>query len=420
MRKLLGSGLWICVLLIGMNSVFAVEDNGSEVINIWHCASPTNGFWGLHDTLEDSGIEVGLGLTTLYQVNVKGGLSTNNRRGRHVGRYDLEMVADLEQLMGVEGGSIYMLGWGGWPDTEGIDGHSVGSAWGINALAYGNRTLDIVELFYEGPFFSDKFTVSFGKMDFTGVFDASKYADDECSQFLNASLVDDPAIPFPSQGLGVVLNYDVTDSLYIMAGVADAQADSRETGFRTTFHEEDYLFYALEIGKTINIESDKGPMNGTYRIGTWIDGQEKSGLTSSNTTHDDIGFYTSCDQLLIKENSDPEDSQGLGGFFRYGWADSEYNTITNFFSVGFQYQGLFDGRDDDILGAGYSRGFFSNDAGADYPQDYESVVQAYYNMTLSPRVIVSPNVQYVSNPGGGTGTTAKDAIIMGLRTNFLF
>jgi len=71
---------------------------------------------------------------------------------------------------------------GGWPDTDGIDGRSVGSVFGVNADAVGNRTMDVKQLFYEGILFSDNLTVMAGKIDFTGVFDTSAYADDECSQ----------------------------------------------------------------------------------------------------------------------------------------------------------------------------------------------------------------------------------------------
>jgi hypothetical protein len=43
---------------------------------------------------------------------------------------------------------------------------------------------------------------------------------------------------------------------------------------------------------------------------------------------DDVGVYTGCNQRLYKENADPEDSQGLGVFFRYGYAPSKRNDIT--------------------------------------------------------------------------------------------
>jgi len=412
--------LLIAVMCLIPAGFCLAEDRKSEISDFWKCDSPTDGFWGLNDRLAPSGIEIGLGLTNVYQTNVHGGLSTNDRRGRHVGRYDLELSADLEKLLGIEGGSLFLLGWGGWPDTEGIDGHSVGSAWGINALSYGNRSMDIVEFFYEGPFFAEDLTLAIGKLDFTGIFDASQYADDECSQFLNASLVDDPTIPFPAQGLGIVLNWDITDSWYLMGGIADAQADSRETGFRTTFHDEDYFFYALETGKTIDIDSANGPMSGTYRFGMWVDGQDKERFSNGQRHRDDTGFYTSCDQMLYKENSSPEDTQGLGGFFRYGWADSKYNSITNFFSLGLQYQGLIEGRDEDVLGIGYSRGFFSDNDSASYPEDYESVLEAYYNVQVSPWFVVSPSIQYVANPSDGAGTKTSDAIIMGLRLTMIF
>jgi carbohydrate-selective porin OprB len=226
--------------------------------------------------------------------------------------------------------------------------------------------------------------LAIGKLDFTGIFDASVYADDECAQFLNASLVDDPAIPFPQQALGAVLTWDVTNSWYITSGIGDAQADGRETGFRTTFCDEDYFFYVLETGVTRQLNSANGPMPGTFRIGFWNDPQPKANSDAANNYRDDVGFYLSCDQMLAKENADPEDSQGLGAFFRYGYAPSKRNDITNFWSIGFQYQGLIEGRDDDVFGVGFAQGIFSDRACLTYTDDYESVLEVYYNAKMTP------------------------------------
>ncbi|OXU15326.1 carbohydrate porin [Sedimentisphaera salicampi] len=371
----------------------------------------------LGESFENSGIDVSISITHLYQVNVHGGLSTSKHSGRHSGRYDAELSADLDELLGLENSRLFVHGWGGWPDTEGIGSDSVGSEWGINALSVGNRSMDIVEFFYEGTFMDESITLNIGKLDFTGIFDTSKYADDECSQFLNASLVDDPAIPFPEQGLGIVAKWDITDSWYLMGGAADAQADSRTSGFDTAFSDEPYYFYALETGKSISLSSSKGDLPGTYRAGLWVDRQDKTGFAAAKTTSEDTGFYISCDQMLIKENEDREDSQGIGGFFRYGWADSEYNSVTNFFSFGVQAAGLIDTRDEDILGIGYSRGFFSDQADNTYIRDYESVMEGYYNFQLSPSFVLSPNLQYVSNAGG---EAVSDAFIMGLRMQLIY
>ena len=390
--------------------------------DIWNRDTLTNGFWGLNDQLADEGIELGFGITNVYQANIKGGTSTHARRGRHSGSYDLELSVDLQKLLGFETGGIYMLVEGGWPDAEGIDESSVGSYFGVNADAIGNNAMLVKELYYRGTVFSDALTIMVGKIDFTGVFDASAYADDECTQFLNAAFVDNPTIPFPDYSLGIVLNWDITDTWYLAGGAADAQADGRETGFRTAFYDEDYFFYALETGITPQLNSANGLMPGAYRVGMWVDGQDKARFSSSNNYRDDIGVYISCDQMAYKENSNPEDSQGLGVFGRFGYANSDLNPIGNFWSIGLQYQGLLDGRDDDVLGIGFAQGIFSDYAGAndgaEYTENHENALEVYYNARVTPWLSLSPSIQYISNTGGDE--TIKDAVVFGLRTQMTF
>jgi len=338
--------------------------------------------------LTESGIEVELGITSIYQQNAHGGLSTHRQAGRHTGSYDLEISADLERLLGFEGGGLFVHVEGGWPDTAGIDGGSVGSVFGVNADAIGNRTMDVVELFYEGAIFGDAVNLMAGKIDFTAVFDCSAYADDECTQFLNGAFVDNPTIPFPDYSLGVVLSCNLAKSWYLMGGIADAQADGRETGYRTTFHKEDYFLYMLETGVTPELASENGSLAGAYRVGLWNDPQPNTNSDSSKNYRDDVGFYVSCDQMMTKENADPEDSQGLGAFLRYGYANSKRNDIANFWSFGFQYQGLIEGRDDDVLGLGFAQGIFSNEASTSYTNDYENAVELYYSAAITPWLAV--------------------------------
>ena len=393
-------------------------DTGGLSSNIWKRETLTDGFFGLSDELADKGLEVGFSATNIYQQNVRGGISKHRRAGRFSGSYDLELSADLQKMLGLESGTLFLHLEGGWPDTEGIDGVSVGSAFGVNADAIGNRSMDVKQLFYEGPVFGDNLTLMVGKIDFTGVFDRSAYADDECTQFLNAAFVDDPTIPFPQYSLGAVLTYDLTDSWYLMGGIADAQADGRETGFRTTFHKEDYFFYALETGVTSQLNSANGPMPGTYRAGLWYDPQPKVNSDGSKNYRDDLGFYLSCDQMLIKENADTGDSQGLGAFFRYGYANGKRNDIANFWSVGFQYQGLLDGRDNDALGIGFAQGVFSNSADTTYTDDYENALELYYSAAVTPWLHISPSIQYIANPGGSS--TTSDAVVLGVRAQITF
>ncbi len=362
------------------------------------------------DALADSGIDVGFGVTSVYQRNVKGGQSTNNRKGEFAGSYDVELTADLERLLGIEG-TLFIHGEGGWTDSEGIDGVTAGSYFGVNADAGGNRSLDIVELFYEVGL-TDQLTLTIGKIDFTGYFDAGAYANDEATQFLNGVLVNNPTIPFPDYSLGVILTYDISDNWYLMGGVADAQADGRETGFNTAFHDEDYFFYILETGITTTNESANGDLEGVYRFGVWNDPQPKAHSDASKEYRDDIGFYVSADQMLTKENNDPEDTQGLGVFFRCGYAEDKRNDMEHFYSFGAQYQGLIDGRDSDVLGVGFANGSFSDKASTTYTKNHEGVIEAYYSIELTETVYLTPDLQYVINPGG---VNTSDALLAGLR-----
>ncbi len=392
--------------------------------DIWHRETLTNGFGGLADKLADSGIEVGLSFTNIYQANVKGGLSTNQRHGRHTGSYDLEIGLDAEKLWGMEGGSMLVHAEGSWPRVD-IDETSVGSVFGVNGDGAGRRAMDVTEVWYEQAMCDETLRLRLGKMDFAGgfecrgcpvSFDGSAYANDETAQFLNGALVNNPTIPMPDMGLGAILYWNPVESWYASIGAIDAQADARETGFRTAFTGEDYFFYAAETGVAPQFDSGKGPMPGAYRVGVWNDPQDKERFSDSKIMRDDTGFYISCDQMVYKENEGVEDSQGLGVFTRAGWANKKVNDITDFLSLGFQYQGLLEGRDDDVLGLGYAKGIFSTEAG--YADAFESVFEVYYNAQVAPWVAISPSVQFVDNPGGDNAV--EDAVIFGLRAQSAF
>jgi len=386
----------------------------------------TNFPLGLYDSLSEIGMELQLGVTNVYQQNVHGGLSTHRRAGRFSGSYDLELSADMEKLAGIENGSVYVLTEGVWSKSAGIDEPAVGSFFGVNGDARDRRAMDVTELWYEHAFLGGACRIRLGKMDLTGgfehhncpvAFDCSNFANDETTQFLNNALINNPTIPFPDYGLGVGVHYGPDEVWYVSAAVADAQADIRETGFGTAFHEEDYLFCIFETGITPQLRSINGPLQGAYRLGMWYDPQDKERFSDGRARRDDTGFYLTFDQMLCKENNDPEDGQGFAAFGRYGWASSKVNEVTNFFSAGFQYQGLLPERDLDVLALGFARGVFSDEA-ATFTDDYESVWELYYSARLSGSLAVSPSIQYVHNPGADGA--AADALVMGARLQMNF
>lgn len=379
------------------------------------------------DVMSATGLTVGTTFESIYQQNMRGGTSTHNKRGRFNGAYSLEVAADFERLFGLEGIGFYTSAEGAWSKSGDIDGASVGSAFGVNGEGGSRRSMDITQAWLEGAICDGAVRLRAGKLDIAGgfesngqpvAFDLGTYAGDTSSQFLNSALGGNAIIPFPDEGIGAVLFYNPVDVWYAAFGVVDAQADNRETGFNTAFTDEDYFFYIFETGLTPQLNSEKGPLGGAYRVGLWVDGQDKARFSNGDNYRDDTGVYVSCDQMISKENDDPEDSQGVGTFFRWGYANSDLNEIGNFWSFGFQYQGLVEGRDDDVVGIGMARGIFSDQGNSGFTEHAETAYEVYYSATINDSMTLSPTLQYIVDPGGADG--GSDAVVFGLRAVVAF
>ncbi len=390
--------------------------------SIWERETLTNNWFSLGEQLNESGIEINLSLTQIFQTNVAKGRSTHRRAGRYAGSYDLEFELDTETLFQLAGGTIYAHVEGSWSD--GIDDSSVGSLFGVNADAAGDEEIILSELWYEQALFEEKLRIRVGKLDLTGgfqrggyplAFDGSSYAGDETTQFLNGALVNNPTIPFPDRGLGLIVYYQALEWLYFGAGIADAQADASETGFNTAFHDEDYFFSIYEAGVTPQFDWGSGPMQGAYRIGFWYDPQDKEKFESHNTKRDDLGFYLSFDQKVLNESA--EDDQGLGVFARYGYAHKEVNEVRCFWSIGAQYLGLIPSRDADVLAFGVAQGRLSPDVAA-FDAEHETAMELYYNMPVTGWLSITQSIQYIMNAGGTN--RVDDSLVIGLRAQMSF
>lgn len=386
----------------------------------------TNNWFGMGKKLSEKGLDFNLYVTQVGQQNLRGGLSTHRRAGEYAGRYDLEGQADLDKLVGWPGGKVYALARSGWSD--GIDRFSVGSLTNTDAVAIGNQPIDLWQLFYEQGLFDGKVRVRVGKIDLTNCldfsgckcckacFDGNNFANDERCQFLNKSLVNNPTIPFPDPGLGAMVHVEPTDWWYVSAAVADAQPDFREKVFNVDFDGSDHSFSMYETGFLPKVPSSQGPLHGAYRLGMWYDPQSKDRLNGNGAERDGVGFYTSCNQMLLKENGRMDDMRGLGVFARYGFANADVDAIKSFWSTGLQYRGLIPTRDNDVTAVGVGQGRLSRQNG--FTESNETILEWYYNIELMPWLRISPDVQYVHNPGGDA--SVKDAVVIGARVGIAF
>ena len=401
----------------------ADSTTGSSPIDQWLSGESLTGNWlGFGETLVDNGITFKLSLTQIYQQNLNGGTSVHRHAGRWTGSYNAGLTLDLERIANIPGATLYVKAEGSWSD--GLDASSIGSVVGnVNDDADGDRSIDLPKLWWEQRLFEERLRIRIGKLSITGdlecrgrpvAFDGNAFANDDTYQFVNSALVNNPTIPSPDDGLGIIVYVEPIDGVYAAAGVADAQANASEMGFNTAFHDEDYFFSIFETGVAPLIPSPNGELPGTYRVGMWYDPQPKQRLDRSTNKRDDVGFYLSFDQTLCREND--QDMQGLGIFGRYGFAHSDYSPIKSFWSLGTQYMGLVPTRDNDVLAFGVARGLLVRDAG--FTETHETVIEVYYNMRLSPWLTLTPSIQHVWHPGGDA--SINDATVVGVRAQLTF
>lgn len=385
----------------------------------------TGDWWGGRRWIEDRGIDFGLSLTTVYQHNAHGGIQTHNgHRIPGLGFY--ELIFDTEKLGLWKGGTIYTGASSSWGDD--IGGDRVGNIYGVNAAAVGDDSGSVAELWYAHQFFDGLAKLKVGKMDLTVDIDTNAYANDETSQFMNPALGNTGNIPAPPPGLGALLLITPAEWCYLGLAVADDQSNPRETGFQTTFHDEDYFFSGMEIGFLPTWNTPWGKLPGGYRVGMWYDPEPKARFyddrngrdTTIPMKRDDVGFYYNMDQMLVKENPfDDADKQGLGMFFRYGYAHKDANPIEHFWSIGAQYQGLIPRRDNDVLGFGVAQGILSEKMRyLGVTPHRETILELYYNIALLPWLTLTPDFQWILDPGGVMTTT--DSFVAGMRLQASF
>jgi porin len=385
--------------------------------------SLTNDWFGAGEAMKTGGLTMRLSTTQVYQDVAHGGLSTHNEAGRYTGRYDFSIEADLDKMAGLKGASLFASAQGGW--SEGIDPRSVGSLAGVNGDAVGNHAVRLREFWFNQNLLDDRLRIRLGKIDLTGgfeckgcsvAFDTNAYANSERNQFINNNLVNNPTIPFPNKTLAAVVLVHPIDSLYLAAGVADANG---KVGVVETAFEKPHRYFTVgEAGYLADVPSPNGPMSGAYRVGVWNDPRSKDRFDGDDPKSGTSGFYMSADQTLLKENATAGDAQGLGAFARLGFADEDVSAIRFFWSAGVQYTGLVPGRDADVLGFGVARSRVSGEAGAGFTAAQETVYELYYNIEVTPWLHLSPDIQFIANPGGRHDT--RDATVVGLRLNIAF
>lgn len=263
-----------------------------------------------------------------------------------------------------------------------------------------------------------------GKIDLFGFFDQNTIADSETNAFLNNVFVHNPlldsggAIGGDSYGFqpGLIASYasDVSENNHWKASVG-VFASGAGAGFNSSFSQPFVIGQLAYGGKVLHDRP------GNYRLYAWTNGSftpynNEFATTTGRTT----GMGLSIDQ---------EVAEGLTVFTRYGHAFSGDVRFNNAVTLGTQLAGHRWGREEDRVGLAFgwlntSPGFRTaaptldadGDGVPDFgysPTDAEKNIELYYAWQISANLQISPNLQWIMQPGGDSN--AENIWAIGLR-----
>ena len=224
------------------------------------------------------------------------------------------------------------------------------------------------------------------------------------TDFMDAIHAANFVIPLPDRGLGAYGMYRPTSQHYLRVGVHDANADAEEFDFDV--FDDGELFSILELGwdPGLTPRMPGRPPMGDVHIGLWHQDRR-----SDDRVAESWGVVVSAYQKIGR----------FLPFARYGYADSDSEAgfkdstpIEHMVNVGAAIDGLF-GQQDDRLGVGFTWSRPIDDA-----LDDQEAIDLYYRIQLSPRIAVTPTLQFVFDPVRNTETDSLT--IWGIRTRLAF
>jgi len=233
-----------------------------------------------------------------------------------------------------------------------------------------------------------------GIIDSTAYIDDNKFANCECSQFMNEAFVNHKNVNLPSYDLGGVIEFDISNvSVRGLAMNTNYEADVDTC--------ENYNYFALQFGYTI----DTGLGEGNYRIYGFM--TSKRFQEWDETGKERLqGFGISADQQL---------SSVIGVFARLGWQDDaaviDHEAA---YSGGVNINGNLWGRGNDEIGIGYA--YLTGADGADI--DNTSAVEAYTRFQLTTFSDITLDIQYMAD--NYKHDEDIDGFIYGVRVNAYF
>ncbi len=337
----------------------------------------------------------------------------------------VQLEADLEKIAGWKGGSFV---WS-FADGAGSDlSQAVGNEFQIVG-AYGPDTayFDLLYLQQELTVGSGTLTARVGQLTALDDF----LVTDLCNYYVNEAFqadvlrgIDVLATYEPESSWGAFVKYE-EPAWYVQGGIYQVSrliGDNNTHGLNYGIESDDGLLVFVEGCWRPQWSGAKGAYPAHYKAGAFVSTWEYPRY-AGGSDQSIGGLYALFEQLVWRETKGSD--EGL-----YAWSNFIYSPqpeavqIPWFVSGGGQYVGPLPGRGNDRVVFGAAYGAFSMDQAAAQkeagipPQYYEIALEASYWIAVNPWMTVTPDVQFIVNPGGAHNI--PDALVLGVAVGLSF
>ncbi|MEM7144097.1 MAG: carbohydrate porin [Verrucomicrobiota bacterium] len=398
-------------------TLYPIPDYDGDLLD----RSTVVGGWAGYRTAlaKNAGIQVVADVTQFYQGVVSGGIA---EEGSYNGTADYHIRFDSGQAGLWPGGFIDVHAetyWGRGVNTV------TGALLPVNidpalAAPAGEGTYLSHVIFTQ--FLSEKFALTFGKLD-TTIGDDNAFAHGVGDRrFQNLAFSFNPVTvllaPYSTLGIGGI--YLLGGESMINAMIFDGDGQIDRAGFDTVFEGNTTITANIKLGS--NFFDSPGHHwlgflygNGTYNAQNqnpriFFPGNDAMPTTEGNSW----AIFYNFDQYLVSDPDNPEVGWGLFG--RFGIADQETNIIHTFYSLGVGGQGIIPGRDRDRFGIGWYYMNLSDERLALFTEDKETGLEIFYNASLTPWLELSADYQFID----GALRFGDNAHVLGLRGRIIF
>jgi porin len=410
------------------------EGLNGEGLSIWDQQYLTGDWGGLRNDMLNNGVAI----TPTWIGEVFGNASGGMRRGAiSDGLFNVALDLDLDRMthgdvddMLIHANMLYIYG-------TSLSQKYTGDFSNTSNIAFYN-SVRLDELWLQKSFWEKRLSIKVGNMAVDNEFFLSSSSalfingTFGAFTFIGANVPNAPIYPLASPGVRV--QFLPTSSFYVMAGVygMDNNADptaNNKNGVHFAMNPDSGTLVMSEAGYLLNQSPNDRGLQGTYRLGSWLDTGNsttfQSQVASANGTGPlqgggaNYGIYGVMDQQIYAH-----DGRTVSLFVRSGGAPSNTNFVDYYVDGGFNFIGFIPDRDSDVAGIAVARSHVSSDfsdsqvAQGTTPSSAETVIEATYKVQIAPWWSIQPDFQYIFTPSGVEGS--KDAVVLGVRSSVAF